>query len=130
MILTTNRISAIDIAVQSRIHFAIQYQDLDADQKFAIYRNFLDKIGDDDISDRENMYKQLNKLCKRRTASSMNGRQIRNIVTSAQALAASQDVPLEFDHINHVYDTTVDFLESLKDLTQQKRGRNEALVMR
>jgi len=77
------------------------------------------------------MYKQLERLCKQgRSASAMNGRQIRNIVTSAQALAAADgDSPLSYDHIQEVYETTKDFLESLKDLTQQKRGRNEALAM-
>ena len=44
IILTTNRITSIDIAVQSRIHLAIQYQDLTPPQRIQIFTYFLNQV--------------------------------------------------------------------------------------
>lgn len=113
----------MDVAVQSRIHLAIQYQDLTKEQKQNIFRNFLDQIDQSKIKNRRAIDVQLEKLCKK---NSLNGRQIRNIVTSAQALAASQKERLSFDHLEKVLDMTMNFVESMKDLTNSKRKLHEA----
>lgn len=122
IILTTNRITSLDVAVQSRIHLAIQYNDLSEQQKKSIFRKFLDDIPKDHIQDRAMIDRQLDRTCKR---VDLNGRQIRNIVSGAQALANSERQRLSYDHISIVYDATSDFVQSLKDLTLMKRGRNE-----
>ena len=123
IILTTNRITSLDVAVQSRMHLAIQYKDLNHGQKKSIFTKFLDCVPEDQIQDREKINRELDWICKR---TDLNGRQIRNIVSAAQALAKSQRQKLSYDHLSNVYDATSDFLQSLKDLTLQKRGRNEA----
>lgn len=129
IILTTNRIRSIDIAVQSRMHLAIRYQNLKPAQKFAIYENLLAKIPDSNISgDRDKLYENIKEyLCKR---DAMNGRQIRNIVTTALALAKSDGSSvwkLSYKHLRTVHhETTSDFVESLKDLTKTTRERSEA----
>lgn len=123
IILTTNRITSLDVAVQSRMHLAIQYKDLNEQQKKNIFMKFLDVIPGDRIRDRDIINRQLDWICKR---ADLNGRQIRNIVSGAQALAKSEDEKLSYDHLSVVYDATSDFVQSLKDLTLQKRGRNEA----
>ena len=59
----------------------------------------------------------------------MNGRQIRNIVSAALALAKSDrqgSERLRGEHLMRVYETTMDFLDCLKDLTKHKRTGNEA----
>lgn len=130
--LTTNRIRSIDVAVQSRMHLAIQYKRLQQKQKANIYKNLLEKVPDSMIkSDRENMYKTINdQLCRR---NEMNGRQIRNIVHAALALAKERGkeggesaAKLKFEDLRRVHETTTDFLESLKDTTNKARQRNEA----
>jgi len=123
IILTTNRITSLDVAIQSRMHFAIQYKDLTHEQKKNIFMQFLDDIPKDKVKDREAIDMRLDWICKR---TDLNGRQIRNIVSAAQALARSERQDLSFDHLSRVYDATTDFVQSLKDLTLQKRGRNEA----
>jgi SpoVK/Ycf46/Vps4 family AAA+-type ATPase len=123
IILTTNRITSLDVAVQSRMHLAIQYKDLSEQQKKSIFKKFLDDIPKDYIRDRDMIDRQLDWVCKR---VDLNGRQIRNIVSGAQALATSERQKLSYDHLSVVYDATSDFVQSLKDLTLQKRGRNEA----
>ena len=123
IILTTNRIKSVDIAVQSRMNLAIQFEDLRPGQKENIYKTLLGKIDASEIDGRDNIYGQLHRLCKRMPT---NGRQIRNIVSSAQALAKSESRKMDFNDLLAVHEMTVDFLESLKDLTQSTRSRNEA----
>jgi len=128
IILTTNRVRSIDIAVQSRMHLAIQYMNLNPQQKLAIYKNLLAKVPDSRISGtRNSLYRDIeNNFCKRNL---MNGRQIRNIVTTALALAKSDSTGssrLSYEHLRRVFETTTDFLESLKELTKSTRERNEA----
>jgi hypothetical protein len=72
MILTTNRITSLDIAVQSRIHLAIQYQDLTRDQKCNIFESFLKQLEPDDISDSEDIMQYVREYgCEE----DLNGRQ-------------------------------------------------------
>jgi hypothetical protein len=72
MILTTNRITSLDIAVQSRIHLAIQYQDLSKDQKCNIFESFLKQLEPDDISDYEDIMEYVREYgCEE----DLNGRQ-------------------------------------------------------
>jgi SpoVK/Ycf46/Vps4 family AAA+-type ATPase len=125
--LTTNRITSIDIGVQSRMHLAIQYKDLTEVQKFEIFKNFLEKVPDSKIvGSRRDLYKRVEGLCVRNI---LNGRQIRNIVSAALALAKSDEQgsgKLSYEHLRRVFETTMDFLDCLKDLTKQKRAALEA----
>jgi SpoVK/Ycf46/Vps4 family AAA+-type ATPase len=123
IILTTNRITSLNVAVQSRMHLAIQYKDLTPEQKKNIFMKFLDDMPNDQIRDRERIERELDWFCK---GTDLNGRQIRNIVSSAQALAKSERKQMTHNHLSTVYDATSNFVQSLKDLTLQKRGRNEA----
>jgi SpoVK/Ycf46/Vps4 family AAA+-type ATPase len=130
--LTTNRIRSIDVAVQSRMHLAIQYKRLTKGQKEAIYTNLLDKVPDSLIKGpRKVMYKEIARnLCRR---NEMNGRQIRNIVSAALALAKERgnngpasEAKLNSADLEKVHEATTDFLDSLKDTTNKARQRNEA----
>jgi DNA polymerase III delta prime subunit len=127
IILTTNRITSFDVAVQSRMHLAIQYKDLTDEQKFEIFKNFLAKVPDSKIDgDREKLYQNVEGLCRYNV---LNGRQIRNIVSAALALAKSDKKgreKLKWEHLRRVFETTMDFLDCLKDLTKHQRTGNEA----
>lgn len=127
IILTTNRVQSIDIAVQSRMHLAIQYKNLHQDQQHKIYKNLLSKVHDADIhGSREELHDLIKEsLCRRRNA--INGRQIRNIVSAALAVASGrEDTRLLYKDLKRVYDITLDFLDSLKDRTELARKKNEA----
>jgi hypothetical protein len=54
-----------------------------------------------------------------------NGRQIRNIVTYARALAKSEDRLIESDHLVRVADMTEQFTVKMQDMLQKQRHRNE-----
>lgn len=125
IILTTNRIKSIDVAVQSRMHLAIQYKNLTTDQMWAIYKNLLADVPDSRIrGSRSVLELEVKKqLCSRRPH--MNGRQIRNIVTTARALASSESQKLHMEHLRQVYDSTADFLEGLKEINDKALRNNQ-----
>jgi hypothetical protein len=132
--MTTNRVKSIDAAIQSRIQLAIQYHDLDLHQRLAIYKNRLKYIPDDEIEDREELIKSLttSPLIRIKPKNEKpNGRQIRNIVTYARALAKSEKDEkgnkrlLTLDHLMRVAEMTTTFTESMKELMQRQRLTNE-----
>jgi len=128
IILTTNRIMSLDVAVESRIHLAIQYKDLTTQQRIHIFSSFLDDIDDDKISDREAIKQHLAMPLKLMNLK-LNGRQIRNIVMSALLLAESEQRKLSWTHVLNAIHATNNFLECLKDSSGKKREHNEAPLL-
>lgn len=88
MFLTTNQIAQFDIAIPSRIHVAIKYETLSKEQMRRIFRGFLDPLDDEGlIEDYEDMR---NWLTEDVFSLNLDGRQIRNIVTTALGLARAE----------------------------------------
>ena len=133
MILTTNRITSLDVAVQSRIHLAIRYEDLSGDQKkdiFEMFLNQLNKQEPESIDDRKSIDEWVGEYG---IAAKLNGRQIRNVISSALALARSKpevvrnggDDRLTVKHIKRVVRITHEFQEQLEAVTTASRMLNE-----
>ncbi|KAL8708050.1 MAG: hypothetical protein Q9225_007662 [Loekoesia sp. 1 TL-2023] len=94
LILTTNRAQTFDHAFQSRIHLSIEYSELDTRARERIWRAFGDRIvGGFRISDAD--YDEL-------AAWKLNGRQIKNAVSSSKALASSKGEEISMDHLRIV----------------------------
>ncbi|KAF7344584.1 AAA family [Mycena sanguinolenta] len=102
LILTTNRIEQCDPAFESRIHFSIHYPDLGFDSRKQIWQTFLAKVlkNSTDITP-----EHLDRLAKL----SMNGRQIKNTVSSAQCVALDTQQDLSITHIDSVLDVVDDW---------------------
>ncbi|KAF2683250.1 P-loop containing nucleoside triphosphate hydrolase protein, partial [Lentithecium fluviatile CBS 122367] len=109
IILTTNRVRSIDAAVQSRVQLATQYHDLTPEQRLAIYKNRLKWIPDEEIADRETLWKALETSQLTKRGNKANGRQIRNIVNGARALAKSKKERLTVDHLVDVDENNSNF---------------------
>lgn len=123
--LTTNQIANFDVAVQSRIHVAIKYTQLSPGQTIAIFNGFLRPLVDrgcvdeyDDIQEwiREDM-----------SGVGLDGRQIRNIVTSALALArAEKKTKLDKKHLkrisNNVRNYKHDFIVQFERYKNSQEG--------
>ncbi|KAL5352249.1 hypothetical protein ACLOAV_002196 [Pseudogymnoascus australis] len=94
LFLTTNRVSQFDEAILSRVHITLRYDDLDKETKEQIWKQFLDRAntsqGPANVSRSE---------LKRFTAGKYNGRQIKNIVATAHALATKQRCRIRFEHL-------------------------------
>ncbi|KAL1306189.1 hypothetical protein AAFC00_004291 [Neodothiora populina] len=84
LILTTNQINYFDVAIQSRVHIAVEYRELNQQQTMAIFRQFLDQLkGKGFVDDMKPITDYLEEdVCKLQ----FDGRQIRNIMTSAVGL--------------------------------------------
>ena len=90
LILTTNRMQSFDPAFQSRIHFCINYDDLDFEGRRSIWRSFVGRaranpklkveIGDADLWELAEL--------------DLNGRQIKNVMSISQKVAARREQPL------------------------------------
>lgn len=85
MFLTTNQIAQFDVAIPSRIHIAIRYESLKEDQMEAIFSSFLDKLDEKGlIEDYREIKDWLEDVVYKEC---FDGRQIRNLVTTALGLA-------------------------------------------
>ncbi|KAK1236511.1 hypothetical protein PQX77_000240 [Marasmius sp. AFHP31] len=100
LFLTTNLLEQCDAAFESRIHFTINYPDLGVEAQKKIWKTFLnrttkegERLSDSDID-----------MLARRVP--MNGRQIKNAVSSAQCIALSKNAPLSVEHVITVLSVT------------------------
>jgi SpoVK/Ycf46/Vps4 family AAA+-type ATPase len=120
LILTSNRVGTFDEAFKSRIQLSLHYENLTQGQRFKIWKNFLKRLKDMDESpptkvtepgvvrerkfvepvgiDFEDVECYLSELAK----IEMNGRQIRNAITTARQLAKFKKVPMNYGHLKHV----------------------------
>jgi hypothetical protein len=129
LFLTTNRIQAFDEAFLSRFSIAVKYPELDEDARLTIWRKFFElarcelwggsgQPGDGRQSPDEfvklegqepQCYVSLADL-KELAAKPFNGRTIKNLVRTAQALAMSSDEPLSLEHVKVVVEAQEKFL--------------------
>lgn len=111
LFLTTNRVETFDEAFRSRIHIALRYDNLDTKAKRAIFGLFLDRIRArgalkvEDLSEDD-----LARLVRQ----DLNGREIKNIVSSAQDLAMSKEETLGMKHLLQVLEVHARFSKDLK----------------
>ncbi|KAJ9634733.1 hypothetical protein H2204_006182 [Knufia peltigerae] len=80
LFLTTNRIRNIDAAFHSRIHVTINYPNLSIDSRRHVWQTFLGK--DSSVTEKD---------IDRLASVDLNGRQIKNMLKTAQMLARSQE---------------------------------------
>jgi len=108
LFLTTNRVRCFDEAFHSRISVALHYEALDARARAAVWRNFLEKAGVCEGDGEESLRStELGEY-------ELNGRQIKNTVRLAQALAQSEGVPLAKRHITRTVHVARQFQEDLR----------------
>ncbi|KLO07070.1 P-loop containing nucleoside triphosphate hydrolase protein [Schizopora paradoxa] len=118
LFLTTNRVRTFDRAFQSRIHVSLKYRDLTSDAKRQIWTAFLKKAvassSDIEASGSEASKtltsigvsdEELHELGEK----SVNGRQIKNVVLTAGALALARKQTLGFGHLIEVLDMIEQF---------------------
>ena len=111
LFLTTNRVETFDAAFVSRIHLSLRFQNLNTKAKRTVWKLFVDRVKHQDGMEVVNISEQdLNDLARRE----VNGRQIKNLVRAAQALAVHEEVPLSMVHIKRVIDVAESFEMDLK----------------
>jgi len=114
LFLTTNQIAQFDVAVQSRIHIALKYEQLNQDQTESIFAQFLGQL------DREKQVNDMGEIMRWvrseviRRKYGFDGRQIRNVVSCAMTLARARGKKLEKDDVVEVVDYVRDFKTEFK----------------
>lgn len=111
LFLTTNRVRAFDEAFLSRVSVAIKYPELDIQQRGKIWFQFLTHVlgsGTSEVLQDENL--------KELAMKPFNGRIIKNIVRTAQALALSSQETLAMRHLRTVIVVTEKFLHDTEDM--------------
>ncbi|KAG2059768.1 P-loop containing nucleoside triphosphate hydrolase protein [Suillus hirtellus] len=135
LFLTTNRIQAFDEAFLSRFSIAVKYPELDVDARLTIWRKFFELAGcelwggsgqpedgrqsPDEFVKLEGQepqcYVSLADL-RELAAKPFNGRTIKNLVRTAQALAMSSDEPLSLEHVKVVVEAQEKFLTEFANM--------------
>lgn len=97
MFLTTNRLDHMDAAFESRIHLTLNYTELDKTSRRQVWSRFLTRGAQNadvvQFSDAD-----LDKLARVQ----LNGRQIKNVLKTAQLLASRADECLNMSHLDVV----------------------------
>lgn len=116
--MTSNRVGIFDEAFKSRIQINLHYQNLDRAQRLEIWRNFISRLerlaydnGSPDI-DAEDILRHINNLAR----PELNGREIRNAISTARQLARYRMQPLGYNHLQSVITEASKFDQYLKDL--------------
>ena len=109
LFLTTNQIAQFDIAVQSRVHIALKYEELTKKQTKDIFMDFLSQYNEKGVVKGFNKFE--NYVAGELHRKKFDGRQIRNIITCAMGYARSRDEKMSLDDVKHI----VAYMEDFKD---------------
>ena len=125
LILTSNRVGTFDEAFKSRLQLALHYEKLKLKDRRKIWENFIKRLEtlEETGIDFDDLDKHLNDLAKHE----LNGRQIRNAITTARQLALYEEKNLDFDDLQQVIKVALKFD---KYTTDMQEGRTDDEVMR
>ena len=96
LFLTTNRVGNIDAAFQSRIHISMQYEQLSTTSRKHVWSSFLNASSKD--NGHSFSANDLDELAKHE----MNGREIKNVLKTAQLLASRKGEKLNVGNVESV----------------------------
>lgn len=118
LILTSNRVGIFDEAFKSRIQLNLRYQNLDRDQRLKIWRNFISRLERlaDNSGGLEINAKDILSHIDNLATPQLNGREIRNAISTARQLARYREQALGYNHLQSVIAEAEKFDQYLKDL--------------
>ncbi|KAK0609206.1 ATP-dependent zinc metalloprotease FtsH [Lasiodiplodia hormozganensis] len=113
LILTSNRVGTFDEAFKSRIQLALHYDSLNREQRDRIWNTFIKRLEElNEPIETMNIYANIEKLSEK----PLNGRQIRNAITTARQLALFEKSKLNFSHLQESIRVSGQFDEYLHEL--------------
>jgi SpoVK/Ycf46/Vps4 family AAA+-type ATPase len=113
LILTTNRIGTFDEAFKSRVQLALHYPPLNDRAREEIWHNFMRSLfAEGEDVDFEELNEKLYVLAKHK----LNGRQIRNTISTARQLAQYRKEKLRFMHMNQALQVVDEFEKYVTDV--------------
>ncbi|CAI9632725.1 unnamed protein product [Alternaria burnsii] len=113
LILTTNRIGTFDEAFKSRIQLALHYPPLNRDGRWEIWRNFVQSLSEaGENINTEEISRKLDILARHK----LNGRQIRNTISTARQLARYKKETLRYTHVDQAVRVVNEFEKYVTDV--------------
>ncbi|KAH8881711.1 P-loop containing nucleoside triphosphate hydrolase protein [Thozetella sp. PMI_491] len=141
LILTSNRVGIFDEAFKSRVQLALHYPPLSEDDRWKIWDNFINqldeqqeagdsaedesttsKLADGEKINTKELRSKINVLARE----NINGRQIRNAITTARQLALHRHQPLGYAHL----DQTIRVAKEFEDYVTKTQGYRAAEYVR
>lgn len=127
LILTSNRIGMFDEAFKSRIQVALHYEKLSQEARRRIWTNFVDMLEEDkEDVDFPALRSRVDDLARH----DLNGRQIRNTLTTARQLALFQSARLAWSHLQQALSVSLDFnayIRTMQGHTDDDEARDRSL---
>jgi len=116
LILTSNRVGTFDEAFKSRIQLALHYENLTQQQRSKIWGNFIKRLSvtESEFVDTKNLVQHIGELAKLE----MNGREIRNALTTARQLALYKKKRMDYGHLRHVIKVAGKFERYLQEVSE------------
>ena len=127
LVLTSNRVGIFDEAFKSRIQLALHFPILGPYQRLRIWENFINRLESfqEDSVDIADLRDHLDNLKEEK----MNGRQIRNAITTARQYTEWKNTKLTYEHLSDVIDVSGRFDKYLVKLngglTQDELAEDE-----
>jgi hypothetical protein len=125
LIMTTNRVKSIDLAIQSRINLAVMYPELEGDRGKKVWQGYVAQLRDG-ANSTEAAIQDIRDWIENKDemgSDGLNGRQIRNIFTLAQTLAQKDDGKIKLEHIKNIWRSTVKFRKQLQEYSVAKQDK-------
>lgn len=122
LFLTTNRLRTMDIAFQSRVSLAIEFQALNPDLRKKIWQNFIARLDPSEVRAKEELTNRLDDV----KTWELNGRQIFNVLKMAQSLAlveGNRHGAMRFTHVERIAAKTLEFQDYFREGHQQGRSQ-------
>jgi hypothetical protein len=134
LILTSNRVGTFDEAFKSRIQLNLRYKDLDKHQRLKIWEIFIKRLESIEdsrgscsaapclgeqphIPNRHGINaKEIRKKLSQLAETDLNGRQIRNTISTARQLSLYRGQPLGYEHLLHVISEAQKFENYLRSV--------------
>ena len=129
LILTSNRVGIFDEGFKSRIRLAVHHDKLGLSSRKQVWRNFIDRLANSqhDELDIDDFDKHINELARY----VLNGREIRNALTTGRQLARYEKKALTFESLKYVIDVSSRFDKYLKEVNDgvddEQLARDECL---
>ncbi|PVH97971.1 P-loop containing nucleoside triphosphate hydrolase protein [Periconia macrospinosa] len=124
LFLTTNRLSTMDSAFQSRIHIAIKFNPLGRNARRAIWKAFIERLDDTESIGQDELLDNIETMSEW----DLNGREIRNVMTIAQRLALAKRKSgggLRFAHVDQVADEAMKFQDYFLKAADENRDNGK-----
>ncbi|KAI8626648.1 hypothetical protein F5Y19DRAFT_217040 [Xylariaceae sp. FL1651] len=133
LILTSNRVGTFDEAFRSRIQLTLRYEKLNEHQRYKIWENFIRRLETLDYSRqtitsaslpiRPNSgfgfdFTDLRAHLAELAARNLNGREIRNAISTARQLAMYKREPMKYRHLERVIKETSKFEDYITELNR------------